>query len=119
MIRNGVLVGSFLAILVIIASGLRTSPYPVAGTAFFVFAVAFEAVALLVILRPRSYAHSWGRALIAVLLCLAVLWFSAQNTLGAPAYVFMHQRWLVAATLGCLILCVSSVVAQVRHRQNS
>jgi hypothetical protein len=116
MIRNGVLVGAVMAVIAIIGSAIGTSPYPVAGTTFFVLAAAFETVALFVVLRPRSYQHSWGRALVAALLCLVTLWFSAQDTVGAPEYVFMHQRWLVAATLGCLVLAISSAVVRVRRR---
>jgi hypothetical protein len=117
MIRNGVLLGALMAAIAIFSAGVGTSPYPFAGTALFALAAAFETVVLFVVLRPRSYQHSWGRALVASLLCLVTLWFSAQDTVGAPEYVFMHQRWLFVATLGCLVLAISSAVVRVRRRR--
>jgi FtsH-binding integral membrane protein len=115
-IRNAVLIAATLAVLAIIASRIGDAPYPVKGVMIFAALVALEATTLFLILRPRTYRRSWGRAAVAVAACLVALWFSAQDTEGAPEYVFMHQKWLAAASLACLALAVSGVVSIIRHR---
>jgi|JI10StandDraft_1071094.scaffolds.fasta_scaffold844560_2 hypothetical protein len=116
MIRAVVLVASFLAIAAIFASAFSLSPFPVAGTTFFAGAVVIESGAVLWLVRASPPRSLWFRATAAALLGMVALWFSAQDTLGAPEYVFMHQRWLAALIIGCLGLAIASAVARVRGR---
>lgn len=100
--------GSLLAVIAVFAGDIGTVPYPARGAALFAAAAALEGLVLWAVLRPRTYWHSWGRALCAAMSCLVALWFSAQDTAGAPEFVFMHQRWLVAAAFGCLLQAFAS-----------
>jgi len=84
--------------------------------AFFAVAAVVELCVLLGILRSPRPHSLWLRALIAAVAGAAALWFAAQDTAGAPEYVFMHQRWLVALIISCLVLVVASGIAQIRSR---
>ncbi len=116
MIRAVVLVASALAIAAIIASALSLSPVPVAGTTFFVGAVVIESSVVLWLVGACPPRSLWFRAIAAAVLGLVAMWFSAQDTIGAPEYVFMHQRWLAALIIGCLGLAIASAIAQIRDR---
>jgi hypothetical protein len=116
VIRAVVLVASALAIAAIFASALSLSPFPAAGTTFFAGAVVIESGVVLWLVGATPPRSLWFRAIAAALLGMLALWLSAQDTLGAPEYVFMHQRWLVALIIGCLGLAVVSVFSRVRGR---
>jgi hypothetical protein len=104
------------AILAIYGSATGALAYPWAGTTRFAMLVTLEAATLAIVLRSRhGSTPSATRAVFAACLCLVALWFSAQDTLGAPEYVFMHQRWLVAAALGSLGLAAWAVVVRWRN----
>src|SRR5262245_32347730 len=116
MLRTVVVVAACLAAAAIIASGFAESTYPVLGVALFVVLVGFEAFVVLLILRPQTYRDSWGRALAASGACLVGLFLSAQNTLGAPEYVFFHQKWLAAASVALVGLAIASLINARRKR---
>jgi hypothetical protein len=107
---------AIIAIAAIFGSAIGSPVYPWQGTAPFALAVALEAAVLLRILRPTAASSLGIRALVAALLALIALWFSAQDTLGAPEYVFMHQRWLAWVALACCAIAASRGVARIRHR---
>ena len=119
MIRAVVLVASALAIAAIYASAFSLSPFPFAGTAFFAGAVVIESAVVLWLVGGSPPRSLWFRAVSASLFGMVALWLSAQNTLGAPEYVFMHQRWLVALIVGCLCLAVLSVLSRVRGQHSA
>lgn len=106
MTRRFVPMGALIAIAAIFGSVVGTTPYPWAGTAFFSLLVMIGTLILWLILGAQWPLPMWARALVAMLLFLVVLWYSAQDTLGAPAYVFVHQAWLVAIILTCLGLVI-------------
>ena len=115
MIRAVVLVGAAAAIAAIVASASNMSPFPVAGTAFFCGAIVIESAIVLWLVDTSSPHSLWFRALAAAILGMMALWFSAQDTLGAPEYVFMHQRWLAALIIGCLGLAAKTGVSRIRR----
>lgn len=116
LLRGSVGVAALVAIAAIAATGFGESPLPVAGVVKFSGLVMVEAIIVLSILRPGTFRHSWGRALVALGACLVALWFSAQNTLGAGEYVFMHQRWLVVLAVLCLVFFIVSLYGLRRDR---
>ena len=105
-----------VAIAAIFGSAIGSDVYPWKGATLFALAVALEAMVLLRILRPMTAPDLGIRALVAALLALIALWFSAQDTLGAPEYVFMHQRWLAWVALACSAIAASRGVAWIRRR---
>jgi hypothetical protein len=114
MLRNALLIAAGSAIAAIVVSGLSEVPYPTKGVALLCGAVAVEVAVLLVVLRPGTYGRSWRRALAGAGVCLASLWVSSRDSLGAPEYVFMHQKWLVAAAGALLALAIASLVTPSR-----
>lgn len=117
MIRIGLLVAALVAVVAIFASAIGDSPYPVSGTLQFSCAVLLEAGALWWWLDPARVGPLWLRAILAAVLGLVALWYSAQDTLGAPEYVFMHQRWLAAVILGAGALTIASGYRAARRRR--
>jgi hypothetical protein len=78
---------------------VASTSYPVAGVLGCVAMTTVEAIVLFSIIRPSSYAHSWKRAAVAVLLFLPWLLISFVLLLHAPAYAFVHVLWLLMALL--------------------
>ena len=104
---------------------LRDSPadqwqYPYVGV-FVVFVLSVAELGLFTaILRPRSYSRSWGRALAAVGVSLALFVAYALALMHMPHYVVAHALWIVSLFASCLvILCVSSVSAIRQSRKAS
>jgi hypothetical protein len=110
-------VSAVVAMAAIFGSAIGMPIYPWKGTTLFALAVAVEATALVRILQPATRQTLGVRALVAAFFSLVALWFSAQDTLGAPEYVFMHQRWLVAIAVGCCAIAAWRGVALLRRRQ--
>lgn len=92
-----------VAIAVLAQAARAVAPYPVGPVAAYASAIAVEVAVLMACLRPRGDVIPWSRALLALALFLGVLWMTAQDSLGAPEYVFVHQRWVAAA---CALLLV-------------
>ncbi|MGH8863181.1 MAG: hypothetical protein ACREVZ_00800 [Burkholderiales bacterium] len=102
--------------LTVIVFGLVEPDVSVANLGLFALLVFLEATAVLAVLRPKTYRHSLGRALICAGLGGVALWYAAQDTEGAPIYVFIHQGWLIAVILGCVILAIAAAVTAIRER---
>ena len=117
MLAKAIAAGSVLGIVAIAASAIGDASYPVKGVLWCSALVVIETTALLVVLRPSTYRQSWGRALLALLVCVVALWFSAQDTVGAPEYVFTHQKWLVTAAGGCAALAIGSLIVRLRKKR--
>ena len=114
MLRNSVLVAALSAIAAIVASGLGGEAYPAGGVTLYAGLTVIEAAVLLAVLRPKTYRQSWGRALAAVGACVVALILSAENTMGAPEYVYTHQKWLVAVGIAFLALAIGSFFGRLR-----
>lgn len=117
MIRRIAILSAAIAVAAIFMSALGATPYPWKGTALFAGAVLLEAALVWRVLRPENRRHRGRRAMVSAALCLGFLWFAAQDTLGAPEYVFMHQRWLVWLILSCLVLAVAGGITRLRRPQ--
>src|SRR5262245_60956840 len=76
-----------------------STSYPLAGVIGCIALTAAEAAVLYLIIRPSSYAHSWKRAALALLLFSPWLAISFALLLHAPAYGFVHVLWLLLALL--------------------
>lgn len=91
--------------------------YPLQAVLTFCAIVLAECTLLLGVLRPASYCRSWGRALCASVLALALagFWFSAQ--LHAPPYYSMHLQWWLLVSLGLVLLTLFSAFHAWRQRR--
>lgn len=116
MLRVGILAGALVTVVAIVVSALERPNLPLVKPAWFVVLVILEAVALFAVFRPKTYLNSWGRALSSAALTAVTLWFAAQDTLGAPTYVFIHQAWLLAVLFCSLVLSVAGVIRGFRQR---
>lgn len=94
-------------------------PYPLEGVALFVGVITVECAVAWAILRPRSYARSWLRALFAGLFALAALVFFAMGLMHSPLYMFVHALWLASCSLALIALTLWSAVGAVRVRNAS
>jgi hypothetical protein len=116
MLRVAIFAGALVTVVGIVVSALGGPNLSLMKPAWFVVLVILEAAVLFAVLRPKTYRNSWGRALTAAGLAAVALWFAAQDTLGAPTYVFIHQAWLLAVLFGSLVLCVAGVIRSLRQR---
>jgi thiosulfate reductase cytochrome b subunit len=87
-----------------------SASYPLAGVLGCVAMTTAEAIALYLILRPSSYAHSWKRAAVALLLFSPWMLISFALLLHAPAYAFVHCLWLLVALLLVAGVGVNSLI---------
>jgi hypothetical protein len=116
MLQLSILAAALVTELAVIACGLIEPDISVINLGLFVLLVMLEAAVILAVLRPNTYRHSWGRALICAGLGAAALWYAAQDTEAAPKYVFIHQGWLIAVILGGVILAIAAAVSAIRGR---
>src|SRR5262245_8218170 len=67
-----------------------------------------EILFALIILRPRSYRASWGRAVLAFVVLFAWGLFSLAISMHAGGVVMLHGLWVVALALACLVAAIWS-----------
>lgn len=96
-------VAGLVAMVMLAQVARAVVPFPSMQVAAYVLAIVAEVAALMACLRPRGDVIPWSRALLALLLFLGVLWWTAQDSLGAPDYVFVHQQWVAGV---CALLLV-------------
>jgi len=89
-------------------------PYPVQGVLFSVQSIIFEAIFIFLILRPRSYSKSWGRALVAFVAAVAQLSFWRMGLMHAPSYYSTHVNWVAVGTVFLFMLLVVSIFSNFK-----
>jgi hypothetical protein len=95
--------------------GETTAPYPVLWVLAFLALSAVELALAQLILRPRSYAGSWHRALLATLVFVPWAVFCMAATMHMPGFVTAHALWaFVLGVLSLLLLLLSGVSAAWR-----
>jgi len=92
--------------------------YPLKPVLIFCAIVLAECTVLLALLRPASYCRSWGRALCASLLAVALALFWMQGILHAPPYYGMHLQWWLVVSLGLVLLTAYSALQAWRSRRS-
>ena len=91
-------------------------PYPWRGIAVMVGVLSTEVLLFYAIIRPRSYDHSWLRALSALLVSLGLALFFGAQLMHAPPFMVWHWLVLACAVVSFLVLLSASVVgARRRH----
>jgi hypothetical protein len=81
---------------------------------FFMF-VTVECVVVAAILRPRSYARSWERALVAALFLSVCHWLFFGHLHQSVAEGF-HAMWVLALAVTCWLLCMVSGTSVLKGR---
>ena len=114
MLQLSIFAAALVTELAIVAFGVIEPDFSVIDLGLFVLLVMLEAAVIVAVLRPKTYRHSWRRALICAGLGTAALWCAARDTEGAPQYVFIHQGWLIVVIIGSLVLAIAAVVSVVR-----
>lgn len=91
-------------------------PYPTALVLKIAALLAVQTMVLLLILRPDSYRHSWGRASFAVFACLAFVVLVAPSGMHAPPAHGWYLLWLLGMFAVMLLLLVWSAIGAIRSR---
>jgi uncharacterized membrane protein len=115
--------GWLLGIIAVILAGLRTDPYlehvrqippphpyPTFTVLWIVGFITIHTGLAMAVLRPRSYRHSWGRAIIALAISLGFLAFAILGAMHAPPPHAVYLLWLLAFCVIMLGLLVWSIV---------
>jgi hypothetical protein len=87
--------------------------YPWKGVLAVALIWSLELLAFYAILRPESYRHSSGRAMAATILAASLLVVFGILLIHAPPYLFAHWAWLLACTVGLVVLL--DISARRRH----
>lgn len=91
-------------------------PYPLKEVMFVAALVTLQTGLLFAILRPHTYRHSWGRALVAVTASSAFFVYAALGAMHAPPFYFFYLWWLLLVAAAMLALVVVSGVSKMRLR---
>ena len=78
--------------------------------------VWIEVVVLLAVLRPWSYARSWGRALTATAMWLPWALYGTLLAMHAGGVIIVHTLWLWLALLVLVGMAIGSGIAAARSR---
>jgi hypothetical protein len=91
-------------------------PYPFGGVVVTSVALTVELALIYAVIRPSTYARSWGRALGATIVAAVALLLSAPLLMHAPIYFFVHSLILLCLTAGLAVLFLASAAAAARQR---
>lgn len=91
-------------------------PYPTGGVITMAIVATVELLFFYAIIRPGSYRHAWGRALLAFVLGMIGLMASGIMLMHAPPYMFMHWMWLALVVLAFFVLFVATLARMGRGR---
>lgn len=118
-----------LGVIAVVLAGFGNDPYlehviGVVGhqpydTRTLFWLVTFMTVHVVLVsatLRPVTYCHSWGRALVALTLSLGFLLFGFGASVHAPPAWIVYVFWLLTFCVLLLGLLVWSVVGSLRAR---
>jgi hypothetical protein len=117
----------FAGIAAVALAGLKPDPYlehvrhippPHQYPAFTVLWIGIfitgQAGLVLAILRPASYRHSWGRALLGLLASVGFLAFGIFGAMHAPRPHAMYLLWLLAFSGSMLLVFAWSAIGAAR-----
>ena len=117
----------FIGIVAIALAGLRSDPYlehvrlippphpyPTFTVLWIAMFLTVQSGAVLTILRPASYKHSWGRSLLSLLASVGFLTFGVLGAMHAPPPHAMYLLWLLAFSGSMLLLFVWSAIGAAR-----
>ena len=90
-------------------------PYPWRGVLTVCAVESLIALVFYVLIRPRTYRASWGRALAATLLGATSVVVLGLGLMHQPPYLYALFYWLVAATTISLGLFLVSAGSRVRR----
>ncbi len=90
--------------------------YPLSGVLSASLALTLEFGLIYALLRPSTYARSWGRALCATAVAAIASLASVLSLMHAPPYLVTHCLILSCLTVGLVVLFLVSALAAIRHR---
>ncbi len=94
-------------------------PYPLGSVLWIVLLMTLEGAVLAAILRPWSYARSWGRALVGFGVAGGFFAFGALGLMHAPPYYGYYSLWMLVIAIGLLGIVTWSGVASVRGTKSN
>ncbi len=107
-----------IGVIAAIVCGFFPNPASHADPALFIYEgkivlvvsglMAVHTLLLMAILRPATYARSWGRALLALLACFVFLALGAIGSMHSPPAWGAYTTWLLLLFLGVLGLLLNS-----------
>ena len=90
-------------------------PYPLAAVLIACAAVLIETALVAAVLRPASYNHSWGRALVALAAAMAWWFYLVMGIIHQPAYFIVHLQWLALMVCGLALLLLVSLIRRLQR----
>jgi hypothetical protein len=90
-------------------------PYPAEGVSWVLALITLEIALLGVVLRPRSYSRSWGRALSALAIASAFVIFAGLGAMHAPPFFHFYIGWTILVAVALAALSIGSSGASLRE----
>ena len=92
-------------------------PYPLIAVLIACAVVLIETALVAAVLRPKSYRHSWGRALIALVAVMAWWFYLGMGIIHQPGYYIVHLQWLALMICGLVLLLLVSLIRRLQQPQ--
>ncbi|MCR6477455.1 hypothetical protein NU688_14940 [Variovorax sp. ZS18.2.2] len=90
-------------------------PYPLTVVLIACAVVLIETAFVAAVLRPASYRHSWGRALVAMAVVMAWWFYLGMGIIHQPAYYIVHLQWLALMICGLVLLLLVSLIRRLQQ----
>ena len=91
-------------------------PYPAATVLWVALFMTVHAALLIAVLRPASYARSWGRAIIAFIVSFCFLALGVLGSSHSPPPWGMYLFWLLSVIAAIVAIGLWSVIGAIRSR---
>ena len=101
-----------------VAGFTEPRPYPIKGVSFFFLVVFVESAFAYLILRPKSYRMSVGRALLAFIAFVFLVVYWGLWSMHSPPFYMAHVLWLLIGAVLLLILLCLSIYSKLRRAHN-
>jgi hypothetical protein len=88
-------------------------PYPLTAVLIACAVVLIETALVAAVLRPASYRHSWGRALVALAAVMAWWFYLGMGIIHQAGYYIVHLQWLALMISGLILLLLVSLIRRL------
>jgi hypothetical protein len=92
-------------------------PYPYETVLLTIGLMTVQASTQIVVLRPTSYARSWGRAFSAAAITIPFLVLAALNAMHSPPLWFFYFWWIMVIAVGLVALGTYSFATGSRAKR--
>ncbi len=98
--------------------GITDQPYPLNQVITFIFIVLIESFVTYIVIRPKTFCHSFLRSVSALFVCLPLLVFWLLGVMHAAPYFYAHLYWFLIGVALLLLLALYSGIITLYKAHN-